>query len=138
MRVRREEASDEVFLNLTAFIDMMLVLVIFFLATSRFTEDERDESIRLAKTGSTLPIGTVSDMLVINIDKDGRKVIDGKPRPLEDVESIVRERRASREDAEVVLRVDVRGQFAPFAETLEICHRLGFKSPHITYEQSSD
>ena len=134
MRVRREEASDEVFLNLTAFIDMMLVLVIFFLATSRFTEAERDESIRLAKTKSSMPIGASSDMLVINIDKEGKKIVDGRPRTLEELEAIVRERRAAREDAEVVLRADIRGQVAPLAETLEICHRLGFKTPNITYE----
>ena len=134
MRVERDEGSEEIFLNLVAFIDMMLVLVIFFLATSRFTEAERDESIRLARTKASMPIGAPSDMLVINIDKEGRKIVDGRPRTLAELEAIVRDRRAAREDAEVVLRADIRGQVAPLAETLEICHRLGFKTPNITYE----
>jgi biopolymer transport protein ExbD len=138
MKVPREESNEEVFLNLTAFIDMMLVLVIFFLATSRFTEDERDESIRLAKSGSTLPIPTLSDVLVVNIDREGRRKIDGTIRTLEEVEAVIRERKGAREDLEVVARADVRGPVLALAEVFEICHRLGLKTPNFAYETFSD
>ena len=136
MRVPRDEPSEEIFLNLTAFIDMMLVLVIFFLATSRFHEEERDEAIRLAKSRSTLPITTVTDTLVINIDKDGRKIVDGKARTQEDLEELIRNRRAQRQDTEVVVRGDVRGYYGPVAETVEMCVRLGFKAPTIAYQKA--
>ena len=119
---------------MTSFIDMMFILVTFFLVTSRFQEAERDEAIRLAKSRSTLPISTLSDTLVINVDKDGRKIVEGKPRSLQELEEIVRTRKAQRQDSEVVVRADVRGLVGPLAETLEICHRLGFKTPNITYE----
>jgi biopolymer transport protein ExbD len=136
MRVRRDEPTEEIFLNLTAFIDMMLVLVIFFLATSRFHEEERDEAIRLAKSRSSLPIANVSDTLVINIDKEGRKVVDGRARTQEELEEVVRSRRAQRQDTEVVVRGDVRGLYGPIAETVELCVRLGFKTPTIAYEKA--
>src|SRR5262245_14030538 len=99
MRIGSGDASDDVGRNRTPFIDMMFILVIFFLATSRFHQAERDESIRLARSRSTMPISTVSDMLVINIDKDGRRIVDGAPRSIEELEEIVRLRRAEREDA---------------------------------------
>jgi biopolymer transport protein ExbD len=134
MRIPRDESSDEVFLNLTAFIDMMLVLVIFFLATSRFHEEERDEAIRLAKSHSKLPISTVSDVLIINVDRDGQRIVDGKPRTLEELEEIVRARKAAKEDSEVVVRADERGNMHPFLEVIEVCTRVGFKTPNITYE----
>jgi len=118
---------------MTPFIDMMFILVVFFLATSRFHQDERDESIRLAKSRSTMPISTVSDMLVINIDQEGRTIVDGVARTIEELEEIVRARRAEKEDSEVVVRADVRAYVGPLAEALEICHRLGFKTPKVTY-----
>lgn len=133
MRVVRDESNDAVGPNMTPFIDMMFILVVFFLATSRFHQEERDESIRLAKSHSTMPISAVSDMLVINIDKDGRKIVDGQPRTIEELEEIVRARRAEKGDAEVVVRADVRAYVGPLAETLEVCHRLGFKTPNVTY-----
>ncbi|MBI4607355.1 MAG: biopolymer transporter ExbD [Planctomycetes bacterium] len=138
MRVARDETNEEVYLNLTAFIDMMLVLVIFFLATSRFHEDERDERIRLAQTRSRLPIATASEVLVINIDKEGRRLVDGKQRTLEELEELLRARKGARSDLDVVVRADVRGLLAPFMETVEVCHRLGVKTPNITYESTED
>ena len=120
MRVPRDEPSEEIFLNLT----------------SRFHEEERDEAIRLAKSSSSLPIATVSDTVVINIDKDGRRIVDGRVRTQEELEEYVRSRRAQREDTEVVVRGDVRGYYGPVAETVEMCVRLGFKSPTIAYEKA--
>ena len=135
MRVRRTTEHDSAAPNLTTFIDMMFILVVFFIATSRFHEAERDESVRLARTQSTMPIATVSDVLVINVDQDGRKVIDGRERSLEELEAIVRQRHEEKPDGEVVVRADVRGLVGALAETLEICTRIGFKTPNIAYKQ---
>ncbi|MCH2374866.1 MAG: biopolymer transporter ExbD [Planctomycetes bacterium] len=122
--------------NMTPFIDMMFILVVFFIATSRFHEAERDESIRLAQSKSSLPINTVSDLLVINIDREGQKIVDGRPRELKELERIVRERHQAKPDSEVVVRADTRGLVGPLAETIELCVRLGFKTPSISYQQA--
>ncbi len=134
MRVRRDSATEHTAPNLTTFIDMMFILVVFFIATSRFHEAERDESIRLAKTRSKMPISTVSDVLVINVDQSGAKIVDGRPRTLEELETIIRERHENKPDSEVVVRADTRGLVGPVAETLEICTRNGFKTPNVAYQ----
>ena len=135
MRVRYRKPRWNSTPNMTPFIDMMFILVVFFIATSRFHEAERDENIRLARTRSSLPISTVSDLLVINIDKEGQKIVDGRVRGLEELEKIVRARHESKPDSEVVVRADTRGLVGPLAETIEICVRLGFKAPSISYQQ---
>ena len=135
MRVRRDAATENAAPNLTTFIDMMFILVVFFIATSRFHEAERDESIRLAKTRSKMPISTVSDVLVINVDQNGTKIVDGRPRTLEELEKIIRERHENKPDSEVVVRADTRGLVGPLAETLEICTRNGFKTPNVAYQK---
>ncbi len=135
MRIRRPDASGDSAPNLTTFIDMMFILVVFFIATSRFHEAERDESIRLAKTRSTMPISTVNDVLVINIDADGQKIVDGRVRDLAELERIVRARHEEKPDGEVVIRTDTRGRVTAMAETLEICTRIGFKTPNFAFTQ---
>ena len=132
MRTRRDEPDDGWAPNLTPFIDIMFILIIFFLATSRFTQDERDESIRLVQSRSKMPINTPSNLLVINIDKEGRTIVDGRSCTFEELETIVRERRR-KTDAEVTVRADSRGIIEPLQRTQELCHRLGFKTPHVTY-----
>ena len=72
MRIPRDASDEDLVPNLTPFIDMMFILIVFFLATSRFTEAERDESIRLAQTRSAMPISTPTEMLV----KEDEKCLD--------------------------------------------------------------
>ena len=124
--------------NMTPFIDMMFILVVFFIATSRFHQAERDESVRLAKSRSSMPISTVSNLLVINIDNDGRRIVDGRVREIDELERIVRERQAAKPDTDVVVRADTRGRVGPLVETIEICVRLGFKTPSISYLQEGE
>jgi biopolymer transport protein ExbD len=136
MRLPRDEARGGTVLNMTSFIDMMFILVLFFLVTSRFQESERDETIQLARTRSTLPISTPSDTILINVDRQGRWIIDERARTIEELEEIIRARKANRPDAEVVVRADKRGIIGPLHEALEVCHRLGFKTPRIAYENA--
>jgi biopolymer transport protein ExbD len=136
VRLERLTSSSVLSLNMTSFIDMMFILVLFFLVTSRFQEEERDERIRLASTRSTLPISTLSDTLIINVDRDGRRLVDGKQRTLEEVEEIVRARKSQREATDVVIRADVRALVGSLQEVTEICHRLGIKTPHVAYENT--
>lgn len=118
---------------MTPFIDMMFILTIFFLATSRFQAQERDEAVRLVKSKSNLPIPTVSDTLVINVHQDGKKVVDGRERTLAELEEFLRRWRAEHPEAEVVVRTDSRALVLYQKEVLEICHRLGIKTPNISY-----
>ena len=137
MRVRRTvDAGTSP--NMAPFIDMMFILVVFFIATSRFHQAERDETIRLAKTRSSMPVSTVSDLLVINIDRDGRRIVDGRVHAIEELEGLVRQRHEAKPDTEVVVRADTRGLVGPLAETIEICVRLGFKTPSISYAQEAE
>lgn len=138
MRTRRDETTEEVGPNMTPFIDMMFILVIFFLATSRFQQEERDERIQLARTKSNLPIATASDMLVINVDKDGRKIVDGKVRTLAELEEIVKARKGNKSEGEVVIRADERAFVGQLQEAHELCVRNGFKATHIAYQSSAE
>ena len=135
MRIRRDD-EPRGSLNLTPLIDMLFILIVFFLATSRLREEERDESIELVSTSNKrLPIAPPSDILVIDIDRDGRKLVHGKERTLEELEGILRTRIEENPEGDVIVRADKRATVAHFAETTEICHRLGLRDPKLTYSQ---
>lgn len=137
MRIPRQKTATGASPNMTPLLDMMFILIIFFLATSRFQQEERDETIQLVKSRSTLPITPVTDLLVINIDREGNRTVDGKPRNLEEVETLIRDRLRERPETEVVVRADRRALVRYLDETLEICHRLGIKFPKRPFEATS-
>ncbi|MCZ6792799.1 MAG: biopolymer transporter ExbD [Planctomycetota bacterium] len=140
MRVQREVERAQSTPNMTPFIDMLFILIIFFLATSRFHEEERDEKIQLVKTRSdtSLPIATPRSLLVVDIDKDGRKTINGREKTLEEIEAIIRKRLEEDEKAEFVVRSDLRARVGDLGSVTEICHRLGVKTPKISYQKVDD
>ena len=142
MRIPREGDGEKATnsLNMTPLIDMLFILIIFFLATSRFQQEERDEKIQLVKTRSdtSLPIATPRALLVIDIDKDGRKRVNGRERTLEEIEEIIRKRLEEDDKAEFVLRADLRARVGDLGGVTEICHRLGIKTPKISYQRSDD
>ena len=136
MHIEREDENGDGGPNMTPLLDMMFILIIFFLATSRFQADERDEAIRLVKSKSAMAIPTVSDHLVINVHKDGKKVVEGKERTLEQLEAFLRGWRENHPDAEVTVRTDREAYAYHLQEVTEICHRLGVKTPNISYATS--
>jgi biopolymer transport protein ExbD len=134
MRISRDDDDAGLGPDMTPLLDMMFILIIFFLATSRFQAEERDAEIRLVTSRSATPLPTVSENLVINIHEDGRKKVDGRFLELEELEEFLRQWREEHPDADVVVRSDVRGVVVHTAETLEICHRIGITIPNVSYE----
>ena len=135
MQIRREDEQSLLALDMTPLIDMLFILIIFFLATSRFQQEERDEAIQLVNSKSSLPIATASELLVIEIDKDGRKKVHGLERTLEEIEEIIRASVEENKESDIVVRADRRAIVAHLLETTEICHRLGINDPKVTYAQ---
>ena len=134
MRIPRDSEDDEALPNMTPLLDMMFILIIFFLATSRFQQEERDETIQLVKSKSTLPIATTQQLFVINIDREGQRIVDGQVYNLQELEEMIRTRKKKDNNLEVVVRPDERSMVRFLSETTEICHRLGVKTPKISYE----
>lgn len=135
MNLRREPQREKSSLNLTPLIDMLFILIVFFLATSRFQQDERDEKVKLVQSRSKLPIATANDLLVIEVLESGEKRVHGETKTLEELEKIIRERVERSAGAEIVIRADRRARVGHLQETTEICHRLGLETPKIAYAQ---
>jgi biopolymer transport protein ExbD len=65
-------------LRLTPLIDVVFLLLIFFLVATRFTQEEMDLSIRLAEVFKARPIAAGPQEIVVNITKEGKYVILGE------------------------------------------------------------
>lgn len=64
-------------LSITPLIDVVFLLLIFFLVSSRFSEEERELDLNLPSVTEALPSSMQPDEIVINIDREGRFFIDG-------------------------------------------------------------
>jgi len=61
--------------NLTPVIDVVFLLLIFFLVATRFTQEEKAVSLRLAEILKAEPISSGVKEVVVNITQEGKFIV---------------------------------------------------------------
>jgi biopolymer transport protein ExbD len=115
-------------MTFTPLIDVVFLLLIFFLVATRFSEEERHLDLNLPTaseaTSATAPINE----LVINIDTDGKYFIDGAFRPIEQVEQILTRVLANNPlNHSVVIRADKQTDWDFVAAAMNLCKKVGIQ-----------
>ena len=69
--------NSGVSIELTPMIDMVFLLLIFFLVATTFHQVEREMQIALPVASSAAPISTLLQELIINVDQEGQIIVGG-------------------------------------------------------------
>ena len=113
-------------LSMTPLIDVVFLLLIFFLVSTRFEEEEREIEIDLPTASQSLPLTTEVREMFINIDKDGQYFIEGKFRHPEQVEEILRQAAANNPLTQtVVIRADKTTNWQHVLTAFDLCKKAG-------------
>jgi len=73
-----DEGTDEMALNLTSLIDVVFLLLIFFMVATTFLDPEREIGIELPEALSAEVRGEVPDEIVINVGREGQLSVGGR------------------------------------------------------------
>lgn len=132
MRIRSDDTDTNQVLDMTSLMDVMFILIIFFLVTTTFKQMEDDHRVDLPVDQRNQALANKSgDILKINIQKSGAYVIMDKPVTEELVESTVKQAVAERPDLKVLIRSDKEAKHLYVANILSICKFVGVKDTHI-------
>ncbi len=133
MSILSRQSGGEEPINLMPLIDMVFLLLIFFLVATTFAEEEREAELKLAETASIQPISAPPPQLIVNIMEDGTLKVSGdvvKRAELTDMlETIVRDD----PDREVLIRADEKSIVKYFAGVMNLCLKKGIKKANIAY-----
>jgi biopolymer transport protein ExbD len=120
-------------LSLTPLIDVVFLLLIFFLVTSEFEEEERHLDIVLPTATSAAPMVHRPREIVIDVDAAGAIYLRGRPVQTEELERIlvtaVAENPANQS---VVIRADQATTFQPVVTVMDLCNRAGISDYSVT------
>ena len=106
--------------NLTPLIDIVFLLLIFFLVATTFKKDEVELDLQLpeASTGSATK---APRPIVINVRRDGSLLVDGKSLPFAALEQKLRAAARRDKGTEVLIRGDTDTRFGVVAHVLDAC-----------------
>lgn len=120
-------------LNLTPLIDVVFLLLIFFLVATQFSQDDQQLPIKLPSARNALPMTVVPEELVVNIGADGTYMVRGERVQPERLEAILAQSVADNPVQQtVILRGDRRAEFQSVVTVIDMCNRVKVPSYRIT------
>ncbi|RTZ62712.1 MAG: biopolymer transporter ExbD, partial [Aquificaceae bacterium] len=123
----RQHVSDDVEVSLTPLIDVVFLLLIFFMITTTFDRDAKIK-IDLPTTESAAPVAE-SNTLELLIDSQGRYYVDGlevlnnKPETLFKAMSQALDKRGN--NPPLVISADAHSNYQSVVTAMDIAGRLG-------------
>ena len=119
-------------LNLTSMIDVLFLLIIFFMVATKFDEMERNIEVavpQVAAAGEDLP---PPQPLTVTVTADGRLDLDGKAVTETELSSRLAAARTPLTEPTVVIHGDAKCAFQHVAAALGACRQAGITELGIT------
>jgi biopolymer transport protein ExbD len=125
MKFRRREAPAVIGFQIAPMVDILLVLLCFFIVTWSFArkEMELDVKVPAAQSGKE-PVSAVNQT-VLNVKQDGTVVWNRKVVPSKELVERLSELARIYPDYAIILRGDERAAYRAIVNVLDICRDAG-------------
>lgn len=119
-------------INLTPMIDIVFLLIIFFMVGTEFVEMERELIVDVPRVSDGAPLTAAPEKRVINVYRDGHVSLDEQPLTMAELKSQLSEARMQYSGLGVVVRGDAEGAFQNVASVLDTCRQAGISEMGIS------
>lgn len=133
MSVKIKKGQALMALTMTPLIDMVFLLLIFFLVASRFAEEERELQVNLPDASEAQPLAAQPKELFINIDSNGQYFVTGKVVGLDELYQICKRTYDNNPGrASAVVRADRECRWQPIVAAINLCKKAGIRDYRVT------
>ncbi len=129
--IRAKTSDHAPGIDMTPIIDMVFLLLIFFLVATTFHQTEREMQIALPLATAAGPISTVLKEIIINVDEEGGIIVNGQPMNPDSLGSLIEEAVTGNPDQKVTVRGDRTTAYANIVRVLDICKSSGIQEPYL-------
>jgi biopolymer transport protein ExbD len=124
--------DDEPTLNLTAMLDVMFLLIIFFMLGTRFVDAERKIGLKVPEVVDRGALSAAPARKVVSVYQNGSVTLDQAPVTLHELTGRLTAARREYSDLGVLVRGDAKGEFQQVAAVLNACKQAGIGDLGIT------
>ena len=124
-------------LNLTPMIDIVFLLIIFFMVGTKFSELERKIGLKVPSVVDSGTLSAAPARRVVNVYRDGSLTLDQQSVTLVQLTEKLAAAQRQYSDLGVLIRGDATGQFQCVAEVLNACKQAGIVELGIAVRPAS-
>lgn len=125
MKFRRRAAPDIIGFQIAPMVDVLLVLLCFFIATWSFARKEMELDVKVPAAQSAKEPTSAVNQTVLNVKQDGKVVWNRKEIPLQELEPKLKDLARLYPDYAIILRGDERAAYKAIVNVLDICRDAG-------------
>jgi biopolymer transport protein ExbD len=140
MKFTDSSPADEPEINVISLIDVILVLLIFFMATATF-ENQNRLKVNLPQAAQSTTEADKSNSFVIQINAEGRYFVGNSEVPnanLESLKTAIVAATGNARDQRVMLRADGRTPHQSVITAMDALSQLGFNNLSIATVKTGD
>jgi biopolymer transport protein ExbD len=116
--------------NMMPMIDIIFLLLIFFLMASRFEQEERDLKVVLPEVAEAQPLAMTQD-LVINITPEGHYLVAHQQYSEEALAALLEQSRRSNPHRSVLIRGDGRAAWKHGVRVMGLCNKAKIENYRV-------
>ena len=134
--IQMEQEKEDLQLNMAPMIDMIFLLIIFFLTATTFTEREREQDVLLPSNRNPGSLSrNMDNNIIVNVKQDGALFVLGEKISAEQLVGMLQQRKAELEKKKVKLKVQIRPDkrviYGGVAAALAAAEKAGITKPHL-------
>ena len=132
------EPLEEPTLNLTPMIDIVLLLVIFFMVGTQFTESESQFEIELPEAVAAQPLTGGPDELTIEVQQNGQATLDGTAVSDAELRTALEQAQARFKNQAVIVRGDKAINFQRVMTIISIVEQTELKNIQLAFKVNEE
>lgn len=137
LKTHKEDLSS---MNLTPLIDIIFLLIIFFMVGSRFTElneIEKDISLSVPQVTDAKALTNAPRNRVINIFENGQVQLDDQNVTLDQLRERLSSAQQQYNNLGVVIRGDANGRYQNVVDVFSTCREANITELNISVQQAT-
>ena len=129
----KTEPLEEPTINLTSMLDVVMLLIIFFMVGTKFAEEERQTGIQLPSVAENFALSGQPDDIIVNVDLEGKIKVKDEDLSLSSLRVLLDASRVAFPNQAVVIRGDGRCEYQLVMDVFSACKEAGIKHVSVAH-----
>ncbi len=134
----RDEESEAPGIQLAPLVDIVFLLLVFFLVATTYLDEEKDLTLVLPRAAAGDESGPKLERILLNVRSDGTVLLGKVPLDRRGLYRALVEARRENRDIPVILRGDRSASHGDIVGVLSICRRARIRNVAVAVEPERD
>ena len=132
MLSRNHQSEDVPFINMTPMVDVILCLLVFFMAATRLYDwDESEFVVSVPEVAAAAPLTAAPDDLVLTVLRPGSVAVGETRYNLDGLTTMLRSARGRYANQGVMIRGEASLAYQDLADVLSVCDAAGIRNVRL-------